>query len=77
MTSWQDPVALGLAVALVAGAAWLRRWLIRRGAASHCQQCTADAAGDAAGDPTSAPAKPASKPVVIAPSQLRIGRSRR
>ena len=53
MITWQAPVALGLAVALVASSLWWRRWLIRRGSAPHCVQCTSDngAAPDKAARP--------------------------
>ena len=59
--SWQDPVALGLAVAGI----WAARALARRfrTKAAHCQKCPAAAGASEAGTPT-----------VVRLDQLRIGR---
>lgn len=37
--TWQDPVALGLAIAGLSLAWLLNRWLLDRGAASGCASC--------------------------------------
>lgn len=61
--SWQDPVALGLAVAGIWGARVLARRF--RTKAAHCQKCPS-AAGAAEA--------PTSTPTVVRLDQLRIGR---
>lgn len=67
MITWQDPVALALAVLIVVLALWWRRSLIKRGEGTHCGQCTA---GDANPTPR------IQKPTVIDVSNLRLGRKR-
>lgn len=67
MITWQDPVALALAASLIGLSLWWRRWLIKRGSAPHCVQCTADQ-----GDIERAPAAP----TVVDVSKLRLSRRR-
>jgi len=67
MITWQDPVALALAVLCISLALWWRRALIKRGEGTHCQQCTV---GDAA------PTARTQKPTVIDVSNLRLGKRR-
>ena len=65
MITWQDPVALALAALLIGLSLWWRRWLIKRGSAPHCVQCTADV-----GTTEKAPARP----TVVELGKLRMSR---
>ena len=66
--SWQDPVALTLAVAGIWGARVLARRF--RTKAAHCQKCPSAAGASGASEaPTSTPT-----PTVVRLDQLRIGR---
>jgi len=68
MITWQDPVALALAALIVIAALGWRRWLIKRGAGTHCAQCTV---GEAK------PTTRVHKPTVIDVGNLRLGQKRR
>lgn len=72
MTSWQDPVALALAAALVGLSLWWRHRLIARGEASHCTQCSADS-GATDGSKTPIGRRP-SPPQRVPLAAMRIGR---
>lgn len=68
MITWQDPVALLLALGLIVLSLWWRRRLIQRGTAPQCTKCSS---GDREVESKAGP-----KPVVVDVSRLRIGRDR-
>jgi len=63
--SWQDPVALLLALSLLGLSLWWRRWLIKRGSAPQCAKCRA-------GQMPQAPPKP----TVVEVGRMRLSRKR-
>lgn len=67
MITWQDPVALALAASLIGLSLWWRRWLIKRGSAPHCVQCTAD---------SGAAQDKATRPTMVDVGKLRLSRKR-
>lgn len=64
--TWQDPVALTLAVLGLALSFWLRRVLLARGAGGPCTKCDARQGGGSAAS--------AASPTRVSLGELRMGR---